>query len=58
LATQQYRFHTQPSNWRATEALEPFLVRHGVPDSQADAIIAYRRHGANDKEILRRFAGS
>ncbi|HTU36765.1 MAG TPA: glutamine-hydrolyzing carbamoyl-phosphate synthase small subunit [Acidimicrobiales bacterium] len=21
----------EPSNWRATEALEPFLVRHGVP---------------------------
>jgi carbamoyl-phosphate synthase small subunit len=21
----------EPSNWRATEALEPFLIRHGVP---------------------------
>jgi hypothetical protein len=34
------------------------LVRHGVPDSQAGAILALRRHGANDKEILRHFTGS
>jgi hypothetical protein len=46
----------QNAGMRESTLLE--LVRHGVPDSQADAIIAYRRHGANDKEILRRFAGS
>jgi hypothetical protein len=34
------------------------LARRGVPDSQTGAIIAYRRHGANDAEILRRFSGS
>jgi hypothetical protein len=34
------------------------LARRGVPDSQVAAIIAYRRHGAKDVEILRRFAGS
>lgn len=34
------------------------LARRGVSDSQASAIIAYRRHGAKDAEILRRFSGS
>jgi hypothetical protein len=34
------------------------LVRRGVPDSQAAAIIAVRRRGASDTEILRRFSGS
>jgi len=34
------------------------LARRGVPDSQGPAIIAYRRHGAKDAEILRRFTGS
>jgi hypothetical protein len=34
------------------------LARHGVPDSQADAIISFRRHGANDAKIIRRFASS
>jgi len=34
------------------------LVRHSIPDSQTNAILALRRHGANDKEILRHFAGS
>lgn len=34
------------------------LARRGVPDSRSAAIIAYRRHGANDAEILRRFSGS
>jgi len=34
------------------------LVQRGVPDSQADAIISARRHGANDAEILRRFTGA
>jgi hypothetical protein len=32
------------------------LARRGVPDSQAPAIIAYRRRGASDAEILKRFA--
>jgi hypothetical protein len=34
------------------------LVRRGIPDSQIDAIVALRRHGASDAEILRRFTGS
>jgi hypothetical protein len=34
------------------------LARHSVPDAQADAILVFRRHGASDEEILRRFAGS
>lgn len=34
------------------------LARRGIPDSQAAAIIASRRHGATDKEILRRYSGS
>jgi hypothetical protein len=34
------------------------LVRESVPDSQTSAILALRRHGANDREILRHFAGS
>jgi len=34
------------------------LARRGVPDSEAPAIIASRRHGAKDAEILHRFAGS
>ncbi len=34
------------------------LAQRGVADSQADAIISARRHGANDAEILRRFTGS
>jgi hypothetical protein len=33
------------------------LARHGVPDSQAGAILAFRRQGASDEQILRRFAG-
>jgi len=45
----------QNAGMRESTLLE--LVRHGVPDSQAGAILAYRRHGANDKEILRHFAG-
>jgi hypothetical protein len=31
------------------------LVRRGVPDSQAAAIIAFRRHGATDAQILSHF---
>jgi len=34
------------------------LVRRGVPDSQAPAIVALRRHRGTDADILRRFAGS
>ena len=34
------------------------LARRGIPDSQAPAIIAARRHGAKDAEILHRFTGS
>jgi hypothetical protein len=34
------------------------LARHGVPDSQSDAILSFRRHGASDGDILRRFTGS
>ena len=32
------------------------LLRRGVPDSQAGAIIAFRRHGATDAQILSHFA--
>jgi len=46
----------QNAGMRESTLLE--LVRHSVPDSQANAILAFRRHGANDKEILRHFAGS
>jgi hypothetical protein len=34
------------------------LVRRGIPDSQASAIISSRRHGASDADLLRRFSGS
>jgi hypothetical protein len=34
------------------------LSRRGIPDSQATAIIALRRRGTNDQEILRHFTGS
>jgi hypothetical protein len=34
------------------------LVQHGVPESQAAAIMSSRRHGANDAQILRQFPGS
>ena len=34
------------------------LVRRGVPDSQKDEIVSYRRHGASEAEVLRRFSGS
>ena len=41
---------------RSSTLLE--LVRRGVPDSQANAIIYYRRHGASDAQILHRFTRS
>jgi len=34
------------------------LARRGVPDSQASTILAGRRHGATDAEILRAFPGT
>ena len=34
------------------------LERRGIPDSATDEILAMRRHGATDAEILRRFAGT
>lgn len=34
------------------------LTRRGLPDSQAEAIVSLRHHGANDAEILRRFSSS
>jgi hypothetical protein len=34
------------------------LVRRNVPDSDADAILAARKHGMSDAEILRHFRGS
>jgi hypothetical protein len=33
------------------------LARRGVPDSQASSIAVFRRRGASDSEILRRFTG-
>ncbi len=34
------------------------LARRGIPDSEANAIVSFRRHGASDAQILRRFSGS
>jgi hypothetical protein len=34
------------------------LSHRGIPDNQIEAIVALRRHGATDDEILRRFSGS
>ena len=34
------------------------LVRRGVPDSKANQITSFRRHGGSDAEILKRFTGS
>jgi hypothetical protein len=34
------------------------LARRGVPDADASAIISFRRRGASDSQILRRFSGS
>ena len=41
---------------RDTTLLE--LARRGVPDSQTEDIVTWRRRGMKDAEILRRFAGS
>jgi hypothetical protein len=34
------------------------LVRHGVPDSEGKALLASRRHGAKDAQLLQHFTGS
>jgi hypothetical protein len=34
------------------------LAHRGVPDSQLASILAFRKHGANDADILRQFPGS
>jgi len=41
---------------RAATLLE--LARRGVPDSDAKAIIAYRRRGASDTAVLKHFSGA
>ncbi len=41
---------------RASTLLQ--LARRGVPDAKANAIISFRRRGASDSQILRRFSGS
>jgi hypothetical protein len=45
-------------NLRIDNATLLELVRRGIPDSQASEIIALRRHGSTDAEILRRFTAS
>jgi hypothetical protein len=45
-------------NLRIDNATLLELVRRGIPDSQASEIIALRRHGSSDAEILRRFTAS
>jgi hypothetical protein len=45
-------------NLRIDNATLLELVRRGIPDSQASEIIALRRHGSSDAEILRHFTAS
>jgi hypothetical protein len=45
-------------NLRIDNATLLELVRRGIPDSQASEIIALRRHGSSDAEILRHFTSS
>jgi hypothetical protein len=45
-------------NMRIDNATLLELVRRGIPDSEAPEIIALRRHGSTDAEILRRFTAS
>jgi hypothetical protein len=45
-------------NLRIDNATLLELVRRGIPDSQASEIIALRRHGSTDGEILRHFTAS
>lgn len=42
-------------NLRMDDAVLLELVRRGIPNSAAPEIIALRRHGASDAEILRKF---
>jgi len=45
-------------NLRMDNATLLELVRRGIPDSEAPEIIAARRHGSTDAEILRHFTAS
>jgi hypothetical protein len=45
-------------NLRMDNATLLELVRRGIPDSEAAQIIAARRHGSTDAEILRHFTAS
>jgi hypothetical protein len=45
-------------NLRVDNATLLELVRHGVSDAEAPAIITLRRRGSTDAEILRRFTSS
>ena len=45
-------------NLRVDNATLLELVRRGVSDAQASAIITLRRHGSSDAELLRRFTSS
>jgi hypothetical protein len=45
-------------NLRIDNATLLELVRRGIPDSEAPEIIALRRHGSTDAELLRRFTPS
>jgi hypothetical protein len=45
-------------NLRIDNATLLELVRRGIPDSEAPEIIALRRHGSSDAEILRHFTAS
>jgi hypothetical protein len=45
-------------NLRIDNATLLELVRRGIPDAEAPEIIALRRHGSTDAELLRRFTPS
>jgi hypothetical protein len=45
-------------NLRIDNATLLELIRRGIPDSEAPEIIALRRHGSSDVQILRRFTAS
>jgi hypothetical protein len=45
-------------NLRIDNATLLELVRRGIPDAEAPEIIALRRHGSTDAELLRRFTAS
>lgn len=48
----------QLRNTGVNEATLLELARRGVPDSKANAILAYRHNGASDAQILREFSSS